>query len=184
MEIKINFTVNDKSADDLVADITKDVKETFLSALAQGIDPETLGFHVVTEEEKNADSPELAAETDTEDDSINLNRVILLRCGIKRLENYTAEIAVPGTRLKAVREADNQYDKWAIKIYTQSGTPLGYIPAIKNQSTARLMDAGKRISVYVDDPSYTDVNIDHYTYGDPRLPLVIYMDIAQKETEK
>lgn len=182
MDIKINFTVNDKSADDLVADITKDVKETFLSALAQGIDPETLGFHEVKEE--NSASPELAADNATEDDSINLNRVILLRCGIKRLENYTAEIAVPGTRLKAVREADNQYDKWAIKIYTQSGTPLGYIPAIKNQSTARLMDAGKHISVYVDDPSYTDVNIDHYTYGDPRLPLVIYMDIAQKETEK
>lgn len=34
-----------------------------------------------------------------------------------------------GTRLKAVREPENAYDKWAIKIYTQNGTPLGYIPA-------------------------------------------------------
>lgn len=50
----------------------------------------------------------------------------------RRAVHFSPELAAPGTRLKAVREPENAYDKWAIKIYTQNRTPLGYIPAIND----------------------------------------------------
>ena len=44
--------------------------------------------------------------------------------------------------LKLKREPDNEYDKFAICILFEEHK-LGYIPKAKNQTIARLMDAGK-----------------------------------------
>ncbi|MFW5662804.1 MAG: HIRAN domain-containing protein [Bacteroidota bacterium] len=43
------------------------------------------------------------------------------------------------------READNEYDKLAILIFDKKERKLGYVPMIKNEVIARLMDAGKLI---------------------------------------
>lgn len=48
-----------------------------------------------------------------------------------------------GERLRLVREPDNQYDKFAIRIDNDKGEKLGYIPRQCNHIPARLMDAGK-----------------------------------------
>ena len=44
-----------------------------------------------------------------------------------------------------VREADNKYDKLAIRIDNASGEKLGYVPRKKNEILARLLDGGKML---------------------------------------
>lgn len=46
-------------------------------------------------------------------------------------------------RVKFFREADNIYDKKAIKVELETGDKIGYIPKSDNEIFSRLMDAGK-----------------------------------------
>lgn len=50
-----------------------------------------------------------------------------------------------GVKLNFFREPDNKYDKLAIVIKDLSGNKVGYVPRVKNEILARLMDAGKLI---------------------------------------
>lgn len=50
-----------------------------------------------------------------------------------------------GDRLVLVREPDNKYDTYAIRIQNAEGKKLGYVPRTMNHIPARLMDAGKVI---------------------------------------
>ena len=59
--------------------------------------------------------------------------------GIDELEPHL-EI---GEKLLFFREPDNQYDRKAIMIQTESGAKIGYVPEKDNVIFARLMDAGK-----------------------------------------
>jgi len=43
------------------------------------------------------------------------------------------------------RETDNPHDPLAIVICDEKGRKLGYVPRVKNEALARLMDAGKLI---------------------------------------
>jgi len=49
------------------------------------------------------------------------------------------------SKLRFVREPDNQHDELAILVKDQNDNKLGYIPRQKNPILARLMDAGKHI---------------------------------------
>lgn len=49
----------------------------------------------------------------------------------------------PGAFLVLRREPENAHDKLAIRIHDEAGHHLGYIPRVKNEALARLMDAGK-----------------------------------------
>jgi hypothetical protein len=51
-----------------------------------------------------------------------------------------------GTQLKLQREPNNEFDESAIAIYTSQEYHLGYVPKIKNEVPARLLDAGKSLS--------------------------------------
>jgi hypothetical protein len=44
-----------------------------------------------------------------------------------------------------LREPDNPHDKFAVAIYTSKKVKLGFLPMSKNESVARLLDAGKLI---------------------------------------
>ncbi len=48
-----------------------------------------------------------------------------------------------GERLALVREKDNRYDEWCIRVNTSAGGRLGFVPADINEIPARLMDGGK-----------------------------------------
>lgn len=50
-----------------------------------------------------------------------------------------------GDHLSFAREPDNPYDEQAIRIQTEEGEKLGYVPRDDNVIFARLMDAGKRL---------------------------------------
>lgn len=103
-----------------------------------------------------------------------VKRIVVLRCGTVYLQNFSKDMNEPGRQLKLIREPDNPYDRWAIRVCTLSGAMLGYLPSKKNQSVARLMDAGKNITAFVDEQAC----IPAWKLGteDMRLPLRIYMD--------
>src|SRR4051794_40354696 len=45
-------------------------------------------------------------------------------------------------RLLLIRESENEHDKFAVAIYTSRREKLGYLPRSKNETIARLLDAG------------------------------------------
>lgn len=127
-----------------------------------------------------------AVKTVKDEELENIKRIVILQCCIARVENYSEALTEPGLQLKLVREPNNEYDRWATKVCTLSGTFIGYLPAMKNQSVARLIDAGKNVTAYIDershlhDPGYFLANVE-----DESVPIKICMDIKQiKETRK
>ena len=66
-------------------------------------------------------------------------------------EEENIENLVPGTELELYREPDNAYDEWAVAVYYGEEDLLGYITRYKNETIARLMDAGKKFIAVVDE---------------------------------
>ncbi|MGN0371778.1 MAG: HIRAN domain-containing protein [Enterocloster sp.] len=87
-------------------------------------------------------------------------RILVLKTGIAGLqfhiENEEEQAALnaitPGTELMLFREPDNEYDEWAIAVHLTAEDKLGFISRFKNETIARLMDAGKKFIGVVDDP--------------------------------
>ena len=77
-----------------------------------------------------------------------VQELFLLECEIagtgfvKNIEEK-AKALTAETVVSLVREADNKYDKLAIRIDDADGRKLGYIPRKKNEVLARLLDGGK-----------------------------------------
>lgn len=77
--------------------------------------------------------------------------IFLLDCYIAGT-NFRPDLAgieptlTAGAPLKLQREPRNAFDESAIAIYDLENNKLGYIPKIKNEIPARLMDAGKNLS--------------------------------------
>lgn len=61
----------------------------------------------------------------------------------QNLEDIEKKIIVNDSQLQLKREPDNEYDEFAILVLFEDHK-LGYIPKAKNQTIARLMDAGKQ----------------------------------------
>lgn len=85
--------------------------------------------------------------------------------GIEELASFMKE----GDRLPLVREADNWVDDMAIKVVSDAGVKLGYVPRIDNKVFARLMDAGKLLYTKV-------VSVDA-----EKLPIRITIDIFMQD---
>ena len=58
----------------------------------------------------------------------------------------------PGTELLLYREPNNEHDEWAVAVHLSEHDKLGFISRFKNETIARLMDAGKRFIGVVEDP--------------------------------
>ena len=115
-------------------------------------------FEVQTQQKKSAEREReivlhFEEQESPEYDEGIVKKVNVLECGIVNLDGKILEPLPVGTELLLEREPSNQYDRWAILVKTENGKVLGYIPAGKNQSVARLMDAGKHISACVADSS-------------------------------
>lgn len=88
------------------------------------------------------------------------HRILVLKTGIAGLqfniENEEEQAALnaitPGTELLLFREPENEYDEWAIAVHLTEDDKLGFISRFKNETIARLMDAGKKFIGVVDDP--------------------------------
>lgn len=87
-------------------------------------------------------------------------RILVLKTGIAGLqfhiesdeEQAALEALTPGSELQLFREPDNEYDEWAVAVYRNKEDKLGFISRFKNETIARLMDAGKRFVGVVDEP--------------------------------
>lgn len=123
-----------------------------------------------------------AVQTRKSDDNERVKHVVILRCPLVMPQNITPDITKAGTQLRLLREPDNKYDRWAIKVCSPAGTMLGYLPARRNQSAARLIDAGKVINVFVDEGF---APFDSFCAGrEPkRIPLILYMDVPEEVQE-
>ena len=119
-------------------------------------------------------------------DEESIRRVIVLECGIVNRGGKDIKTLPIGTELILEREPSNEYDRWAILAKTAEGKILGYLPAGKNQSVARMMDAGKRIKAFVADstePEYQE-SLKVFGFGESaQLPLRLFWEIPVKKGE-
>lgn len=89
------------------------------------------------------------------------HRILVLKTGLagaqfhiesaaerEALKNITA-----GTELLLYREPENKYDEWAIAVYLTEEDKIGFVTRFKNETIARLMDAGKKFVAIADDPN-------------------------------
>lgn len=54
-----------------------------------------------------------------------------------------------GDTLVLAHQEDNAFDPWAVEVRTLGGQILGYLPRLKNEVIARLIQGGKRLSARV-----------------------------------
>lgn len=122
-----------------------------------------------------------------------LNRIRILKTGLAGVDRYLdmsipenvlyfEKLANPGTHLKLRRVKDYAGDPFRIEGYAPDDRFLGRVTVGKNETAARLMDAGKTITVFVDEILGTLVQ----TSGteDPRLHLILYMDVYIPEEKE
>ncbi len=73
--------------------------------------------------------------------------IMLIECHIAGTSYHDVKTVepqlLPGMMLPLEREPQNPHDALAIVILTETGHRLGYVPRVKNEALARLMDAGK-----------------------------------------
>jgi len=90
--------------------------------------------------------------------------LVLLECLVAgtshrpNLEKYEPELKL-GQALHLSREADNHYDDWAVQVHTAPAPDpanvwLGYLPEGRNETVARLLDAGKNLSARLNHKSW------------------------------
>ncbi|WP_324675857.1 HIRAN domain-containing protein [Hymenobacter sp. GOD-10R] len=78
--------------------------------------------------------------------------LVLLECLIagtshrEGLKSYEPNLQL-GQALTLAREADSTYDDWAVRVYTADSNAmwLGYLPEGRNETVARLLDAGFKL---------------------------------------
>ena len=86
-------------------------------------------------------------------------RILVLQTGIAGLqfhiesedERQALNAITPGTELMLFREPKNEHDAWAIAVHLTEDDKLGFITRFKNETIARLMDAGKKFVGVVDE---------------------------------
>jgi hypothetical protein len=64
-----------------------------------------------------------------------------------------------GQALRLEREADSKYDDWAVKVLTteaEGGVWLGYLPEVRNETSARLLDAGYPLTARITHKAWED----------------------------
>ena len=88
-------------------------------------------------------------------------RILVLKTGLAGAQFHIKDKAErralnniqPGTELLLYREPDNKYDEWAIAVYLTEDDKIGFMSRFKNETIARLMDAGKKFIGVADDPA-------------------------------
>jgi hypothetical protein len=83
--------------------------------------------------------------------------ITLLDClvsgtSFRYLEDIEPELAV-GSKLQLKREVKNEHDGFAVAVWLNK-EKIGYLPKAKNETVARLMDAGKEVFASVTDKEW------------------------------
>jgi hypothetical protein len=92
--------------------------------------------------------------------------LVLLECLVAgtshrpNLTQYEPQLKL-GQSLHLTREADSKYDDWAVQVHTAPATDpanvwLGYLPEGRNETVARLLDAGKNLTARLNHKAWED----------------------------
>ena len=86
--------------------------------------------------------------------------LIVLECQVAGTSYQDLEAIEPklntNDRFLLIRESENEYDNFAVAIYTSRREKLGYLPRSKNETIARLLDAGKMIFAILRSKEWVD----------------------------
>ncbi len=92
----------------------------------------------------------------------SLNRIRILKTGLAGVERYIdmtvpenvlffEKLAQPGTQLKLKRVKDRPEDPFRIEVFSEDDRFLGRVTVGKNETAARLMDAGLSVVAIVNE---------------------------------
>jgi len=90
--------------------------------------------------------------------------LVLLECLVagtthrEKLKEHEPNLYL-GQSLRLVREADSKYDDWAVKVLTteaEGDVWLGYLPEVRNETSARLLDAGYPLTARITHKAWED----------------------------
>lgn len=103
-------------------------------------------------------------------------RILVLKTGIAGMQYYVEgpedqlrlDNLKPGDELRLYRDPDNEHDEWAVAVYATEEDKLGYISRFKNETIARLMDAGKKFVAVVDSPEEKALSAENDREGSKR----------------
>lgn len=90
------------------------------------------------------------------------NTIYLQSVKVAGMKYYVKEefILLKGDKIRLRREPKNEYDKYAIELFTVNNEKIGYIPRTNNKIFARLMDGGKMLSAEVRAVNYYFEDLD------------------------
>lgn len=88
--------------------------------------------------------------------NFSLNRIRILKTGLAGVQayidmslpenrQYFEHLSEPGTELILKRDYENEHDPFRIEVYSKENILLGAVTRGKNETAARLMDAGLRV---------------------------------------
>lgn len=91
-----------------------------------------------------------------------LNRIRILKTGLTQIERYLdmsspeniayfEELSTPGTELRLKRVRNRPDDSFRIEVFSPDNRFLGRVTLGKNETAARLMDAGLRLTAIVNE---------------------------------
>lgn len=91
-----------------------------------------------------------------------LNRIRILKTGLANVQNqidmskgenrlFFEKLAEPGTELKLKRVYDNEHDPFRIEVFSPDDRYLGRVTVGKNETAARMMDAGLKLVAIVNE---------------------------------
>lgn len=113
-------------------------------------------------------------------------KILLLKTGLAGSQFYIKDETEraklqniqPGTELILRREPDNKHDEWAVAVYLTEDDKIGFMSRYKNETIARLMDAGKKCVAIADDPAEQNNNDNNRSRQAPTenmyLPFSVY----------
>ncbi|MFM8433456.1 MAG: HIRAN domain-containing protein [Bacteroidota bacterium] len=86
--------------------------------------------------------------------------LVVLECQIAGTSHLDLEAVEPslniGDKFLLLREPENEFDRFAVAIYTAEKVKLGFLPMNRNESTARLLDAGKLLFAVLETKEWRD----------------------------
>ncbi|MFM7216412.1 MAG: HIRAN domain-containing protein [Bacteroidota bacterium] len=107
-------------------------------------------------------SPGLLAFLQGKDGSLApfARELVVLECHIAGTSYLELDKVEPGLKqgdkLLLLREPDNEHDRFAVVIFTAESQKLGYLPRNRNESVARLLDAGKLLFAVLESKEWQD----------------------------
>lgn len=112
-----------------------------------------------------------------------VREIIILRTIINSTQNESFDIPI-GTKLELKRESDHFNDRWALSVW-YNNIIIGYVPFRQNQPVSRLIDAGKKVTAYIDDPEDPDCKVCGTLIENGNgNRVVIYMEVNMKDKEE